>query len=52
MASEFIAVEPIMNRPASATITTAPENSTATPDVRMATRRLSSGSLPARTSAR
>ena len=52
MAIERIVVESTRNRPASATITVTPENSTAMPDVCIAVRRAASGSTPARTSSR
>ena len=52
IAIERSTLELIRNSPASEIITVTPEKATAMPDVRMATRRASTGSSPATTSSR
>ena len=52
MAMDRTVVESTRNSPASEIITVTPENRTAMPEVRMAIRRATSGTTPARTSSR
>ena len=52
IAIDRIVVESTRNSPASESITVTPEKATAMPEVRMAVRRASAGSAPARTSSR
>ena len=52
IAIDRIVVESTSHRPASERITVTPENATASPEVRSAVRRASTGGLPARISSR